>query len=476
MKIHILTIAFLSMLFGCKSDHGSTGGKVFLGGEIINPNNKYVLFKYPNSQHIDTLPLNDNNRFSKAMDSLKPGIYTFLHGGEYQLVFLEPGDSIMLRLNTMDFDESLVFTGRGAKKNNFFITSFLRDETDNNRFMRLMWESEPKVFEKALDSNRLERFNILREYLKNNDESDYFTKIAVANINYNYYANKELYPFGYYGYSNLIHFKDLIDDGFYDFRKDLDYNDESLMGCIPYTKFLFWHFNNLALNKYYKNASHNVVFSKESAAYNLEKLRLMDSTIDNETVKNHLLKYSARDFITTSKDSLETDEILTSFLEKSTNENDREYIKGLVSSVKRMSVGKPLPNVTLLDFDENKVSIRSLIKRPTVIYFWSYNQPSQLKNYHLKAQSLKTKYPEIDFIAISINDDETFHWKNTLKQFNLPKSNQFHFMHPHEAVQTLSVYGITKTILVNTDGTIVVPNGYLITSEFEEELAKCLKK
>ena len=27
---------------------------------------------------------------------------------------IEPNDSIMIRLNTLDFDESLVFTGQGA--------------------------------------------------------------------------------------------------------------------------------------------------------------------------------------------------------------------------------------------------------------------------------------------------------------------------------------------------------------------------
>ena len=36
----------------------------------------------------------------------------------------------MFRLNTLDFDESLVFTGEGAKKNNYLINLFLEHEKE----------------------------------------------------------------------------------------------------------------------------------------------------------------------------------------------------------------------------------------------------------------------------------------------------------------------------------------------------------
>ena len=73
---------------------------------------------------VDTLLLDKNNRFIHKISNFTSGLYAFSHGGEYQWVLLEPKDSLLLRLNTIDFDESLVFTGKGARKNNYLIKNF----------------------------------------------------------------------------------------------------------------------------------------------------------------------------------------------------------------------------------------------------------------------------------------------------------------------------------------------------------------
>lgn len=473
MKIHILLVLTLSTLLGCKNDPNNEGNYAFFGGEIVNPNNNYVILNGLNNTS-DTIYLDDNNRFMHKLEEVKSGIYTFLHGGEYQTVLLEPKDSIMLRLNTIDFDESLVFTGEGARKNNYLIASFIENEISNKQFMR-MWEMEPKKFEQVLEENRKQKLEELQKFLGQNDYSDLFKTIAESNINYEYYYNKELYPFGYYGYNNLIHYKDLPEN-FYAFRSEIDYNSEKLRGVLPYNRFLFYHFNNLALAKYYKSATHNVVFDSQSIVYNLEKLHLMDSIISNENIKNHLLKLTTRDFVIVSKDSLETEEVFNSFLSKSTNDLDKTYIKDLISSVNRLRPGNPLPNIQLLNYDEKIVDIHSLINKPTVIYFWSSNLPLLLRNSHYKANALKAKYPEVDFIAININDDDDIHWKKILQQHNFSHHSEFHFLDPNEAMKQLVINSVNKSIFVNGDGTIINPNAMLFTSEFEDELVGVLNK
>src|SRR5690606_24632588 len=378
MKIHILLLLTLSILLGCENGTDSDGGYAYFGGEIVNPNNDYVVLESPD-QMLDTLYMDENNRFLKKLENFKGGLYTFLHGGEYQLLLLESSDSVMLRLNTIDFDESLVFTGKGARKNNYLITSYLENESDNKKFMGMMWETEPEKFEQALDSNRNKKMAELKEFMSDHEFTEYFKTIAETNINYNYNYNKELYPFGYYGYNNLIHFKDLPSN-FYDYRSTIDYNNESLLSVIPYNRFLFWHFNNLALKKYYTKATHNVVFNKMSVPYNLEKLRLVDSLVENEAIKNHLLKYNTRDFISVSTDSLEISEVLESFLEKSDNDLDRAYMKDLAKAVNNLKPGNVVPTIMLLDRNDNEVELKTLISKPTVIYFWSSNLPLLLRN------------------------------------------------------------------------------------------------
>ena len=77
---------------------------------------------------VDSLKLDDKNRFLTKLDNHKNGLYKFYHNREYQYINLEKGDSLLLRLNTFAFDESLFFTGKGAEKNNFYIELFLLNE------------------------------------------------------------------------------------------------------------------------------------------------------------------------------------------------------------------------------------------------------------------------------------------------------------------------------------------------------------
>ena len=115
MKIYFFTFLTTLLIFSCENSKSSKGDYAYFGGEIINPSNNYVTLTNVNDKK-DTIYLDNNNRFLHKIDSLNPGMYTFAHGGEYQTILLEPNDSLLLRLNTNDFDESLVYTGKGAKK------------------------------------------------------------------------------------------------------------------------------------------------------------------------------------------------------------------------------------------------------------------------------------------------------------------------------------------------------------------------
>lgn len=474
MNTRILLFLTLSTLSGCIDVSDSESDVAYFGGEIINPNNNYVVLSSPNDIS-DTLYLDDNNRFTKKLTLVKAGLYTFTHGGEYQRVLLEPNDSIMLRLNTIDFDESLVFTGEGARKNNYLMACFVDNEAENKKLMQMMWDMEPVKFEEILDADRNEKLEELNKLLSYNEYTDLFKSIAETNINYNYYYNKELYPFGYYGYNNLIHYKDLPEN-FYNFRNDVDYNNVDLVGVIPYYRFLFYHFNNLALAKYYQTATHNVVFDNKSVVYNLEKLRLMDSLVSNDHIKNHLLKYTARDFIAVSVDSAETNEVLASYFEKSTSEKDKEYIKKLANSVSKLKSGNQLPDITLLAYDGSEVDMKTIISKPTLFYFWSSNLPLLMRNSHYKVKTLEVKFPEVNFIGININDEDETHWKKTLSQYKLEEAKEYHFLKASEAMDQLAINSVNRSILVHQDGTIINANAMLFTSEFEEELEYVVHK
>ena len=137
----------------------------YFGGKIINPKSDYVVL-YKNIIPLDTFFLDKNNSFLGEILSLHEGLYNFKHGNEEQYIYLNPKDSLLIRLNTWKFDETLVFSGIGAERNNLLIDSFLESEKDK------------KVFNKYYDLSPSE-FNskiIQAEKVKLNRYDDYVSK------------------------------------------------------------------------------------------------------------------------------------------------------------------------------------------------------------------------------------------------------------------------------------------------------------
>ena len=143
-----LQILFLSVLIGCNS--GKKDTSIYFGGKIINPKSSHVIL-YSMDKVIDTFHLDSKNKFIGKFNNLNEGLYYFVHGNENQHIYLEPEDSLMLRLNTWDFDESLVFAGKGAERNNILLDCFLEDEKESNFFFNFN-KLEPNIFKSKVDS------------------------------------------------------------------------------------------------------------------------------------------------------------------------------------------------------------------------------------------------------------------------------------------------------------------------------------
>ena len=102
------------LFVGCQEE-AKRPTSAFFGGQIINPSSDFLsLYKY--GQRIDSLPLDENNRFAQRYDSLQFGLFKMEHLPENQMVLIEAGDSIWSRANMTDFNASLVFSGLGSAK------------------------------------------------------------------------------------------------------------------------------------------------------------------------------------------------------------------------------------------------------------------------------------------------------------------------------------------------------------------------
>ncbi|MFA5298155.1 MAG: hypothetical protein WC389_08115, partial [Lutibacter sp.] len=191
MKYFIYVLLVFSAI-GCKNMKGN--GATYFGGQIINPKTNYVLF-LKDEKVIDTLLLDENNRFLINFPSLKEGLYTFMHGTEFQYIYLEPSDSVLVRLNTWDFDHSLVFNGKGSAKNEFLLNSFLQNEKEE-RMMYYHFDLNEKDFQTKIDSLSKERVAVYKEFIANEGAvSKGFEKFINVAIQFPLYQLKEIYPY-----------------------------------------------------------------------------------------------------------------------------------------------------------------------------------------------------------------------------------------------------------------------------------------
>ncbi|WP_299368407.1 hypothetical protein [Winogradskyella sp.] len=453
---------------------GSEGDHAYIGGEIINPKNESVVLYNTEGLVVDSLTLDVNNRFIYKIKDLQPGLYSFTHGGEYQLVLLEPNDSVMFRLNTYDFDESLVFTGVGARKNNYLIETYLSNEREEKKLMRYA-KMEPEQFNEFIEERRSRELDKFHDFIKDKQESELFKSIIEANINYNSFADKEIYPFAYFGNNKLIHIKDLPED-FYAHRSIIDKNAVNLSHLYSYNRFLFFYIDNLAAHVYYDSNPYHSKFDRHTMHYNKSKLDLIDSIISDESLKNSLLKYKTRDYVSHNHTESDANEMLNYFLSKSTNEEDKESMKELVFSLKLLRQGNPIPNLPIINYDNSEQNLNAIIERPTIIYFWSSNSKMQYRNSHYKVKSLKYEFPGVDFVSINLNSNDDKSWKGIINNYDFPKDNEYKFKYPKEARKVLAVNYLNKAIIVNENAMILHPNVNIFKSDFTEMLGSLLQK
>ena len=436
---------------------------VFVGGNIINPSNNYVIL-YDTQNNIDTLYLNDKNRFSHYFTTFKPGIHSFVHGGKHQSILLEENDSIMMHINTLDFDESIVYNGIGAKKNNYLINLLLKLEKEDYS-TNLSFSQSPEDYQRSVETYISKNSDDLESFLKINPNSELFEKVAISSIKYHYFTRKELYPFRHFGVNNLSNFKKLPSN-FYDFRTEIVYNDIDLKDFYPYYNFLFPHINNLALEQLTTTNS-DFILEDHKLDYTNRKLELIDSLVTNTMIKNNLLKYTTRNFISNSKSIDQSYILYQSFLDKNTNEKDKKYIKDLFKNAQGLQPSYPLPDVEVINHKSETQNINTIIDKTTVIYFWDNASRYHFENSHIRVKTLQEKFPNIDFVSININSMHSYAWKNMIFGNQFKINNEYRFADPSYAKKRLAINYIKKVLVVDSKGVILNATADLFDPSFE---------
>ena len=449
-------------IFGCKKQNGDGEYVAYFGGEIVNPNSRIVLF-CKDDNVIDTIKLDKNNRFFIKFDSLAPGMYSFKHEPEYQYVYFDKNDSIMVRVNSNDFDNSLMYCGRGDLKNNFLMDLYLKNEKDKNKMFEV-FEYDINKFNKNIDSS----YQVTQKYFEKKKQEiqwdDDFDQYAKAAMDFHYYSKKELYP--------TIHkirtgkdVYEVIPNGYYDFRKNIDYNNENLSSFAPFVMYLHNMLNNMGSINYHNHFSEADIALKT----NINKLNIADTLIKNEKLKNIILNNIAFGYLLEDQNMINNKTFLDTYHKYSTDKSSKNEINKISNAIQLMKIGASLPEVMLLNQKDEKVSSNSFANKKTVIFFWTARAYTHFEAVHKKIIEFKKQYPDYQFVAVNLNDTQN-EWKKILKTYNLPGIIELRCDDFKDIKEKWAINKIHRTIILDQKGKIKNAFTNIFDTKFEENL------
>jgi peroxiredoxin len=134
-----------------------------------------------------------------------------------------------------------------------------------------------------------------------------------------------------------------------------------------------------------------------------------------------------------------------------------------------LKVGSTLPEVPLINTNGSPVSLSTLTKPNTVFFFWTEKAKSHLEAVHLKIMTLKSKFPQYNFVAVNINDSQE-DWKKTLDKYKFNGVIELHCSDFETIKNNWAINKIYRTIILDNKGLIKNAFANIFDSQFEANL------
>ena len=427
--MRILLFISLLILSSCKNDNKQT----FFNGKILNKSSEKIILSVDENPLYNSL-ISESGNFSITIDSLESGLYNFFLQPEFQYVILEEGDSIYIRLNSLDFDESLVFMGKGSAKNNFLIDVFLKNE-EHNDILNSYYNASFDDFLIKVDSLFNNQKELFKEFKQNNRLSYLSENLILDAIKYPLLEKIQSYLV-----SNNLDLNRLE----IDFSKyEIDFNNNSISSYKPYIDFIYLY-------------SFNLTRSISDYNFQVERLKILDSLVQSDDIKSKLFRFLAFEILLNEKSLKEKRIFFEEFKNISDYSSINNEVEILLKNQLQLSPGKSFPSIKGYDFNGIIKEI-STISDKKIIFFWSYDQNAHFNSIYQKINSLENKYLSHKLISLNINDDFD-KWKSNYKptkNVTELQTNDFEYMSKKLILDNLNkVFIVDENNIIQAIGSI----------------------
>jgi len=450
----------------CSNDNHDTTS---VYGLIQNPTHKHI-YLMEHGDIVDTIVLKSDGSFSKNLDISKPKFMVFKHPPEYQTFYIQPGDSLSFRLNTLEFDKSLVFNGDSSVENNFLMDMYLTNEA-NNELILSYYKIPVDVFVHKTDSIKSKRIEKLEALNNENDFSKDFLSIAKKTINYEFYDAKERYVFLLRKY--FPEKAKLINDSFFEYRELVNFNDADLICHFAYLRFLDDYLRNKSVDRCTRNKNKSQQNCFELNTFNNihKRLKLVDSIFDHKELKEKFLeRFFAQEIVyAITKDQLNSAIKLLNHVEIDDERKNKLLEFGKFH--KKFTIGQKINKLPFKNHKKDTVKIENYSGKPyTAIHLWSSNMPSFNKKRFELVKQMRDKYDHINFIGINTDYNNYTLWQEHVNRYDLLRNHEI------QAVNTKKSeyykYYLNRFMLINQEGKVIAADILNTKDEIQEFISE----
>ncbi len=440
IKLIFALVIFISGLtfFSC-----NTETTIKVSGELIGGVKDSLVFTNNLTTNTYQVLVNDSGKFTGEFPG-EPGYYRLRTQSNQVL----PGIQIYLKKNKVA--NFKIETNNWKREQKYAVlnnpeSEYLRDlNTSNNNFYRKynynLRKLETSNFVSVIDSFRTEQNKNLEKFISENKKLDEdFKQVERERIRYNYAKQKESYA--------LRKELSTLPDDYFDFRKELNYNDEKLLAIsgVDY---------GMAVNWFITNESTKTLPDNEDPI--LHTINTCIKNISNQKVLDYLLTTLVAPYL---KESGKYEEAYNLFIAHCHDDHIVKITTEKFANYQKTKKGNPSPK--FVDYENcagKTISLDDFKGKYVYIDIWAtWCVPCRKEIPALKKLEKKYHGKNIEFVSISIDDLKNKEvWKKTVKEEQLSgtqlladNAGQSQFL------QDFDVTAVPRFILIDTEGKII---------------------
>ena len=418
-------VLVVCILFSCQNKEVKT---VVISGTITEPISEIAGVISEDQTNMYSDSLNSDATFEIEFELERPSYMSFKHGQESTAMYIFPGDRISLKLDPIEFDESINYEGSDAS--NFLAKKYLLEEQlefndlyslAETEFLDLVAQEESKM------KNLL--MNLSESDFKTQQEKEISLQWATSKLNYKNYFQ--------YVTKDTVH----LSENYFDFMADFDINDPTIIEDKASYKFL--------------KTFVSINVSEEFDHVLLSNFDFISREFTQQSTKDKIAYDLLKDYLK-NESLVKMENVMDSYSKLQSDTVKFNELRDLASEMSVFNQGNPAINFTYPDVNGDRISLSDFKGSLVYVDVWAtWCGPCKREIPFLLELEKDYQDKDIVFLSVSVDQDKDYDaWKTMIEEKEMGGVQLF-ASGWSQITKDYKIKGIPRFMLFDKQGAIV---------------------